>query len=137
MTSTSGILGDGIEEVDADQAARIIQPVGDILDHDRRRIGRHDSAGLHLASRDPNRSGFDLELFDDRLDHDIGAGDMLAVRVGDQAGLGGGARGVGAELALEELVLRLDALLDLRPATDPAARPACRRRRTSRRCRRP
>ena len=42
-------LRDGIEEVDADQPARIGERRGDLLDHERGGVGGQHGAGLQLA----------------------------------------------------------------------------------------
>ena len=55
----------------------------------------------------------DLELLHDRLDHDVGAAESVAVGIGDEARFGGVALRLGLELARKQLALRLDALLDL------------------------
>ena len=106
-------LGDRIEEVDADQATRIIEAFGDLFDHDRGGIGRHHRTGLQLALEVLEDLALDVEPLHDRLDDDIGAKHVEAVGIGNQARLGRGAGGGRAELAFEELGLRLDALLDL------------------------
>ena len=68
-------LRDGIEEVHADEAARIGQRQRDLLDHDRGRVGGHDGAGLELGLDALEQRLLDLELLDDGLDDDVGAAD--------------------------------------------------------------
>ena len=132
-----GQLRHRIEEVDTDEAAWIGQRRGDVLDHDRRRVGSEHGAGLEPGLDALEQSLLDVELFDDGLDHDIGPADAIALGVGNEACFGGVTQRLGPELAGEQACLAARCPCGSAPRTCPAASPPCRMQRTSRRCRRP
>ena len=74
----------GVEEVNADQPAGVLERGGDLLDGQRRGVGGEHRAGLQfrLDFREQLLLGF--EVFEDRLDHHVGAVGLLAFRVGDE-----------------------------------------------------
>ena len=98
--------------MDADQAAGIGEGLCDILDHDRRRIGRHHRARLHLLFQIEEQLLLDLEFLDDGLDDDVSTGDAAASRIGDQPEFRCVLGRLGLELTAEQFRLRGDALGD-------------------------
>ena len=74
----------GVEEVHADDAAGKAVGGGDLGDRERRGVGGQDRVGPHDVVEVAEDRLLDLERLDDRLDHEVGVGEVLhAGREGD------------------------------------------------------
>ena len=67
------------------KAPRVLQPFGDVFDRQRRRVAGHYRAGLETGFQRGKNLPLNVEFFDDCLNHHVGAGDVIAVLVEDQA----------------------------------------------------
>ena len=76
---------DRIEEMDADQPFRPRQSLAQLLERNARRVGGEDRVRLHLRLDAGEDLALEFEIFRYRLDDQIGAGDSVALEVGNQA----------------------------------------------------
>ena len=67
-----------------DETARVFQALGDLLDGQRGRVRGKDRARLCLRLNLRENLLLGVEIFVDGLDHNVGAVDIRARRVGDQ-----------------------------------------------------
>ena len=76
-------LSDGIEEVDADQAATFLHARSNFIERDARRISRDQRAGLGSFFDLLKQAAFRIEIFDYCLDNDVrlGSGPGAQVRI--------------------------------------------------------
>ena len=70
----------GVEEVDADDAAGVGVGGGDLGDAEARGVGGQDRLRLHDRLELAEDRLLDLDRLDDRLDHEVGVGEVLHAR---------------------------------------------------------
>ena len=70
----------------ADQSARVGKGAANLLQRDRRCVGRHDGIRLHRRLGGSEDRLFDLQTLGHRLDHQIGVTQAGSLGIGDKAG---------------------------------------------------
>ena len=71
--------GDGIEDVQPDEPLRAPALAGQPLDRQRRGGAREDRLGRSSSSSSGKQAGLDVVILDDRLDHELGLRERVAV----------------------------------------------------------
>ena len=74
-----------IEEMNADEPLRPRQSFAQLLERNARRVGGEDRAGLHLRLDAGKDLALEFEIFRHRFDDQIGAGNAVALEIGNQA----------------------------------------------------
>ena len=106
-------LGDRRKEMQANETAGVFERGCNVFELERRGVGCHHGAGLHLLFKIGKQLLLDVETFDDGFNHNIRTADAVPIRVGDKARLSGITQRLGFKLTRNELALRFDAVGEL------------------------